>query len=768
MNLHQTHAELLNVSGICSEIAHARGYRTEITKAELRRLGFKDLQCRVPALLIPLWNLAGEISGYQLRPDEPRIDPKGRLIKYEALQGSTMALDVNPMARQWVADPARPLFITEGVRKGDSAASRGLACLALLGVWNWRGSNELGGRTALADWEYVALNQRRVYLVFDSDVMTKPGVHAALSRLKGFLENRGADVLVAYLPCGEGGVKVGLDDFLAAERSVDDLLALATPDLRPAPAPEGADEPQHPYCERGGGIVRLEWKRVEGVDVQIPEPLTNFLARIVGDVLEDDGEERRRVFEIEAALKGRSQRVPVPSRDFNNLNWASEHLGAEALVYPGFGTRDHARAAIQLLSGSIPIRTVYTHLGWRRIAGEWAYLHAGGAIGADEVSVSPTRGLERYRLPDVPDEESVREAVRRSLRFLEIAPRPQTWPLLAAVFTAPLNEVAPCDFTLWLYGESGQRKSTVAALVLCHYGDFDRNHLPANLTSTGNALELQAFAAKDALLVVDDYAPASDPRTAAQQDQAVHRLLRAVGDSRGRNRATADAKLRGERAPRCLPLVTAELPPPGSQSSEARTLEVEWTKGGTNLDRLTQAQQEDAGLYPITLAGYVAWLAPRLEALRQALPPWIRQAATKFPAAHGRIQDSAAKLWAGAEYFLIFARSVNAVTDDELAAYREEARAALAACAVRTGGYQAQRRPTAMFREYLTTLFIQGRVYVVDRCTGQAPTDDPEAWGYTVTESNGERHASVRSIAEKIGWVEEETGTLYLDRKSVV
>jgi hypothetical protein len=42
----------------------------------------------------------------------------------------------------------------------------------------------------LPEWEYVALNNRQVYIVFDSDVMLKQEVYAALARLKAFLEGR--------------------------------------------------------------------------------------------------------------------------------------------------------------------------------------------------------------------------------------------------------------------------------------------------------------------------------------------------------------------------------------------------------------------------------------------------------------------------------------------------------------------------------------------------------------------------------------------------
>jgi len=82
------------------------------------------------------------------------------------------------------------LFVTEGARKADAAVPRELCCIDLLGVWNWRGTNEWGGKAALPDWDSIALNGRLVYIVFDSDVMLKVAVHTALRRLKAFLEQR--------------------------------------------------------------------------------------------------------------------------------------------------------------------------------------------------------------------------------------------------------------------------------------------------------------------------------------------------------------------------------------------------------------------------------------------------------------------------------------------------------------------------------------------------------------------------------------------------
>ena len=191
MTLAEQHEKmLLEESGISPEVIEARGYRTVETKSELKRLGFSERQCNKPGLLIPVYSPTGDIATYQYRPDQPRIDKKGKSVKYETPSGSRMVLDVHPFARERLGNPAVPLFITEGIKKGDSLVSRSLCAVALLGVWAWRGRNDDGGLTALAEWDYVALNDREVYIVFDSDVMLKPQVHKAMVRLKAFLESR--------------------------------------------------------------------------------------------------------------------------------------------------------------------------------------------------------------------------------------------------------------------------------------------------------------------------------------------------------------------------------------------------------------------------------------------------------------------------------------------------------------------------------------------------------------------------------------------------
>jgi hypothetical protein len=273
------HRALIEASAIDCDVAQSRGYTSILETHRLREFGFSPAQCNVPALLIPVRDVQGEVATYQSRPDTPRLKD-GKPLKYETPSGTRMALDVPPGALSGISNPNTPLYITEGARKADSAVSRGLCCIALLGVWNWRGSNADNGLAALGDWESISLKgkkdgkpfKRDAYVVFDSDVTTKPGVAKSLQRLKEFLEARGARVKVVYLPPGPDGEKTGLDDFFARGGTTPELLSHARNELLPS------DRTQEKTAK---ATAKLEALRAEGL------PLIETNNRQLSDELAD-------------------------------------------------------------------------------------------------------------------------------------------------------------------------------------------------------------------------------------------------------------------------------------------------------------------------------------------------------------------------------------------------------------------------------------------------------------------------------------------------
>ena len=259
LSLSENHFKMLvEESGISEAVLQERGYRTITSEGDLVQYGFSPAQRRVPGLLIPLHTTDGKIGLHVYRPDSPRTyedrskrEADGlrpvKVLKYEIPKGTGVRVDCPPACLKGLKNPSFPLYITEGQKKADSLATQGACAIDLLGVWNFKGHNELGGTTILVDFDFIAWENRSVHIVFDSDVMYKPSVRLALERLTEILQRKGAIVSAIYLPNHSSGVKWGVDDWLADGHNLKDLEALAT-QPRPVPQPaqptiEMLDEP---------------------------------------------------------------------------------------------------------------------------------------------------------------------------------------------------------------------------------------------------------------------------------------------------------------------------------------------------------------------------------------------------------------------------------------------------------------------------------------------------------------------------------------------
>ncbi|MFI5324281.1 MAG: DUF3854 domain-containing protein [Thermodesulfobacteriota bacterium] len=106
--------------------------------------------------------------------------------------------------------PDKPVFITEGEKKAAKATIEGFPCIGLSGVWNYIDSES----DFLEELGKFRWKDRKVYIIFDSDMTEKLGVRRAEIRLGIELMNRGATVFSVRLPNEPDGEKNGLDDFL--------------------------------------------------------------------------------------------------------------------------------------------------------------------------------------------------------------------------------------------------------------------------------------------------------------------------------------------------------------------------------------------------------------------------------------------------------------------------------------------------------------------------------------------------------------------------
>lgn len=494
--------------------------------------------------------------------------------------------------------------------------------------------------------------------------------------------------------------------------------------------------------------------------------LTNWTAQIVGDIVEDNGVETHRTFEIEAQLNGAVSRFTLSASEFEAMRWPTQYLGAGAFTYSSQSYSNNVKLAIQLNSPHIKQHHIYTHTGWRQLeSGGWVYLHAKGAIGTDGtvsgVRVHLPESLSKFQLPDPPSGALLQKAIQASLQFLEVGPLTVTLPLYMAIWRAALGQT---QFSLHASGKTGTFKSSIAALVQQHFGpEMDISHLPGSWSSTPNALEILCFHSKDTIIVVDDFIPTGNRGDIQRYHANADRLLRGQGNQAGRQRLTSDSKLMPPKPPRGLILSTGEDTPTG-HSLRARLLEIEMEPGTVRKDRLSSCQEQAAeGLYAQALAGYIHEIAQQYESIQQGLGDHIAEYRQHFTkqGMHARTPEILANLAVGFEYFLTFAQEHQVLNPKQVKAWKEKAIEALKVIGKAQQQGHQEMDPVQQVFDHLDLALSSGEAHL--RSLDETTPPFPQEWGWKEF-GKGNWQAQ----GPKLGWIDSKKQVIYFDPARMV
>lgn len=597
-------------------------------------------------------------------------------------------------------------------------------------------------------------------------------VLATQARDNGFTEAEAGSMMLEYQRSVSGKNTKGQDEPYTKDDAIKTLRSAYSREARPPwnpsarertrqakpPAP-AATQPesqtpaketstpandQQPYFVENGITYRRRMTR----DGQ-PEraQVCNFEARIVEERTVDDGTEQTSVWILQARTADGVRQIEVPAKDFRAMNWVHERLGSSAIIQPG--QAEHARTAFQMLSSEKCRIHAYTHTGWRKIDGKFYYLHGRGAIGENgtrtDIQVSLKDTLPDYELPNPPTGAALKEAIRASLKVLEVAPDRLTFPVLAAVYRAILG---PTTFSIFISGHSGQGKTQLAALAQQHFGArMDGDHLPASWNSTGSASAMLAFHAKDALLVVDDFVPTGNASAQQRLHGEADKLLRAQGNSSGRRRLSTEGKLSANRPPRGLIISTGESEPRG-KSLAARMVLLRFAKGAMNWQALTLCQNDArAGLISQSAAAFIQWAAPQLHDLRQALEEdrFHTRQAGQTSASHMRTPENLQSLLFGFRAFLRFAGEVSAITPQQVRQFNARAEAAFQQAMEYEADKITSNDPARLYLKCLRAALHMGKAHIVTH-EGTAP-EEWSAWGWQ------QRAGELIPQGPKVGWI---------------
>ena len=477
------------------------------------------------------------------------------------------------------------------------------------------------------------------------------------------------------------------------------------------------------YCVHEGCIS--QWSE------DTPKRLCTFTAIASGIVMRDAGVTEEKNYTIDGWTREGHPlpRVRVPAKAYKRMDWLTESWDIRANILPGTTATEKVRYVIEEAGYSVASRTVeYTHTGWRKIGGKWAYLYRGGAIGADGITVDLGTALDDYCLDEryqQPDDES--SDLLTATLVPEILPRRIGVPLVAFAFLAPLREALlqagfPPAFSLYLVGGTGTRKSTVSALMLSYFGHFTALSLPASFNDTANYVRKKAFDLKDMVIAVDDYHPEGNLQARKKMEDMAQQLSRAFGDLAQRGRMNADRTVQGSMPPRALALISGEDMPNIRDSGEARYYVINIGKGDIPADEVMTHMQDQAaaGTLAHLMRRYIEWLAPQMDTLPAQLGDRFKELRSKaqtLNVGHSRAPGTIAHLLIGYEMYMRFLIETGVYEGVSPEYFKNEMGRAIddiVANAKQQGEESRSERPSRMYLATIGELLLTKEATVVD------------------------------------------------------
>ena len=360
--------------------------------------------------------------------------------------------------------------------------------------------------------------------------------------------------------------------------------------------------------------------------------------------------------------------------------------------------------------------TVYTNTGFERIYGNLCYLYNGGVIGdAQNVEVDLSGdGLQRYCFTDKNFDKIL--ALKRCLSFIDVADYKITIPILCTIFLAPLISLLAeqdinVDYILFIQGKSGTRKSSLSAVALSFFGNFNRDTFPCSFRDTLNSIEKIAFILKDTVIVIDDF----NPENIGTSKQALmERLFATFGDRVGRRRMTKDADIKEPYKSRGLCIVTGEMLPEVPQSRIARALTINIQNDSINLNKLTELQKNKEELaYSMML--YIRWVIDNENVIIEKAKSMFTEMQSNYNSKiHGRTNEISNVSMIGFTLFTQFLVDYEAISLEEKNQLDKLAKNTFTELVEEHSQYVEELKPTDLFYDIFEELLNSKSIKVIN------------------------------------------------------
>lgn len=458
-----------------------------------------------------------------------------------------------------------------------------------------------------------------------------------------------------------------------------------------------------------------------------PEALCNIIFKPIKEITIYDELTIEKELEIGGFLNNYKELpiIRVNIKDLRNSDWIEQYWGFECRLYPVSRCYDKVRDAIKVLCNNIKKEIVVKQLGWYRIDTTYIYIHGGGIIGSNNIKINIHESLSNF---SINKDKNLNEkaSYEKALKLLKVAPLNVTIPLFSLTLLSLINTLLKWSnnepkFCLWLEGETGSRKTTIANLFTNYYNRINGfSNPPANFKDTITSLEIKMFEFKDCPLLIDDYAPTDNPREKREIDTKVSTILRMYGDRISKARSNVKLTREKEFLPRGLGLITGE-DFIGIHSSMARCICIYLNKHDVDLVKLTRRQANPLEM-PTFIYYFLEWIAYVVNKNHRLPPIEIETFRANFRRnysneVHGRLIDAIFFLQYSYKMFLDYGLNLKILTQVEYDESLNIATNILCKLALCQQSDMQQEKPLIMYLKTLTELINTNQIVLIEKGT---------------------------------------------------
>lgn len=465
-------------------------------------------------------------------------------------------------------------------------------------------------------------------------------------------------------------------------------------------------------------------KIVHGKNSHSYKKLCNFTPYIVKEVIFDDGIEQKRVLHLGGIFENGTKlpTIQINVDEFSDLNWIIKKWGISLILESGYKTKDYIRTAIQCTNIQNNTEIIYSHLGFKKHNDKWIYIHGDRCLGDNSIKCTTNFISGNYTLNSTSNNNFASyDLLQSNLVKDEIL-----YPLVALAYLSPLNEFFKLanfepKLIINLFGRTGSMKSSLASLILSHFGYFTNTTLPFTFRDTNNSIIKRCYYLKDTLTVIDDFHPSS------QQDEKrmidiYQSIARGFGDKAGRKRMNNAGELMNSYQPQGNAIVTGETLANIGESGTARFISLELDKNDINTQILSDFQSKAYnGDLVKSMSTYIEYILSCVNDDEQVfvnslniLFKNIRQKYTDHLidfSVHGRIIESVSWLYCSLNLYFFFLKYKKVIDTNTESNLNEKAFNILLEVAKNQATIIKEDKPTEIFINKFKSLVESNKIY---------------------------------------------------------